>query len=106
MVKLKDQCDATKRTITMMEQDVSECMLLAESKKDLAYVVKSNALKRKFDESKKNLELLEEQYSALAEKKKRSYSLIFIYLIKYRIFYTQLFLQFSFLFLLSTMVVE
>ena len=33
MVKLKDQCDATKRAITMMEQDVSECMLLAESKK-------------------------------------------------------------------------
>ena len=30
----------------MMEQDVSECMLLAESKKDLAYVMKSNALKR------------------------------------------------------------
>ena len=54
----------------MMEQDVSECMLLAESKKDLAYAVKSNALKRKCDKSKKNLELLEEQYSALAEKKK------------------------------------
>ena len=35
----------------MMEQDVSECMLLAESKKYLAYVVKSNALKKKGDES-------------------------------------------------------
>ena len=61
MAKLKDQCDAIKRAIIMME--------LAESKKDLAYVVKSSALKRKCDESK-NLELLEEQYSALAEKRK------------------------------------
>ena len=54
---------------------------------------------------KKNLELLEKQYSALAEKK-RSYNHLFIYLIKYRIFYTQLFLHFSFLSLLSTMVVD
>ena len=54
---------------------------------------------------KKNLQLLEKQYSALAEKK-RSYNHLFIYLIKYRIFYTQLFLHFNFLFLLSTMVVD
>ena len=56
-------------------------------------------------EVKKTLELLEEQYPALAEKK-RSYSHLFFYLIKYRIFYTQLFLKFSFLFLLSMMIVE
>ena len=55
MEKLKDQCDAIKRTITMMEQDVSEFMLLDESKKDLTYVMKSNALKVKCDESKKIL---------------------------------------------------
>ena len=53
MAKLKDQCDAIKRAITIMEQDVSKCMLLAESKKDLAYVVKSNILKKKCDESLK-----------------------------------------------------
>ena len=64
MAKLKEQCDAIKRAITMMEEDVGEFMLLAESKKDLAYVTKSNSLKRKCDENKKNLELLEEQYSA------------------------------------------
>ena len=29
----------------MMEQDMSKCMLLAESKKDLAYVVDSNEKK-------------------------------------------------------------
>ena len=81
VAKLKDQCDAVKRPITMMEQDERECMLQAESKKDLAYVVKSNALKRKCDESKKNLELLEERYSALAEKKKKSvceYQILYI----------------------------
>ena len=69
--------------------------LLVESKKDLAYVNKSNALKRKCDECEKYLEHLEVQYSALAEKK-RSYSHLFIYLIKLRIFYGQLFLQFIF----------
>ena len=63
MAKLKEQCDAIKRAITMMEEDVGDCMLLAESKKDLAYVAKSNSLKRKCDENKKNVELLEEQYS-------------------------------------------
>ena len=71
MAKLKDQCDAIKRAITVMEHDVRKCMLVAESRKDLAYVVKSNTLKRKFDESKRNVELLEEQYSALAAKKKK-----------------------------------
>ena len=64
MAKLKEQCDAIKRVITMMEEDVGECMLLAESKKDLAHVTKGNSLKRKCDENKKNLERLEEQYSA------------------------------------------
>ena len=38
-----------------MEQDVSEFMLLDESKKDLAYAMKSNALKGKCNESKKIL---------------------------------------------------
>ena len=70
MAHLKDRCDAIKRAITMVEQDVSECMLLAESKKDLTYVVKNNALKRKCDESRKKLELLKEQYLVYAEKKK------------------------------------
>ena len=37
MAKLKDQCNAIKRAITMMEQDVSNCMLLVESQKDLIY---------------------------------------------------------------------
>ena len=55
MAKLKDQCNAIRRAITMMEQDVSECVLLDESKKDLAYLVKSNALKGKCDEGKKIL---------------------------------------------------
>ena len=39
-------------------------LLLVESKKDLAYVVKSNALKRKCDESKKkNLEIYSLEHS-------------------------------------------
>ena len=87
IVKLKDQCDVIKRTITMMEKGMRECVFLAESIKRFSISCKRNALKRKFDESKKNLELREEQYSVLTEKK-RSYSHLFIYLIKYRISYT------------------
>ena len=53
MTKLKDQCDSIKRAITMAEQDVNECVLLAESRKNSAYVVRSNTLKKKCDESNK-----------------------------------------------------
>ena len=45
-------------------------MRLAESKQDLLYVIKSDASKRKCDESNADLTVLENQYSDLERKKK------------------------------------
>ena len=79
MAHLKDQRDVIKRAITMVEQDVSECMLLAESKKDLTYVVRNNALKRKCDESRKKMNFWKNSIQ-FKLRKKRCYSHLFIYL--------------------------
>ena len=46
-------------------------MQLAKSKQDPLYVIKSNALKRKCDESKGDLRVLENQYSDLEKKNKK-----------------------------------
>ena len=70
MAKLKDQCDAIKRAITMMQQDMSKCILLGKSKKDLAYIKMSNALKRKCDESKKILNFWKNSIQFQLRKKK------------------------------------
>ena len=45
-------------------------MRLAESKQDLLYVIKSNALKRKCNESEADLRVLKNQYSDLEKKRK------------------------------------
>ena len=45
MLKLKNQCDAIKGIIDIMEKP------LAESEQDILYLIKSNALKRRYDES-------------------------------------------------------
>ena len=45
-------------------------MCLAESKQDLLYVIKSNTLKRKCNESEVDLRVLENQYSDLEKKRK------------------------------------
>ena len=44
-------------------------MGLAESKQDLLYVIESNTLKRKCNESEVDLKVLENQYSDLEKKK-------------------------------------
>lgn len=48
-----------------MEEGIGESMQLAESKQDLPYVIKSHAFKRKFNESKADLRVLENKYSDL-----------------------------------------
>ena len=44
-------------------------MGLAESKQDVLYVIESNTLKRKCNESEVDLKVLENQYSDLEKKK-------------------------------------
>ena len=51
-----------------MEEGIGESMQLAESKQDLPYVIKSHAFKRKFNESKADLRVLENKYSDLEKK--------------------------------------
>lgn len=55
-----------------MEEGIGESMQLAESKQDLPYVIKSHAFKRKFNESKADLRVLENKYSDLEKKKAES----------------------------------
>ena len=45
--KIKLQQKDLSKAITMMETELNECMQLAEKKKGLSYMIKSNALKRK-----------------------------------------------------------
>ena len=45
-------------------------MHLAESKQDLLHVIKTNALKRKYNGSEANLRVLGNQYSDLEKKRK------------------------------------
>ena len=71
MSTIKEQCDPIKRIIGIMEKDVSDSMDLAEKKKEWAYAMESNALKRKCEETGEKLKVLEEQYSLLAEKKRK-----------------------------------
>ena len=70
MLKLKKQCNAIKRAIDIIE-DTEESMRLTESKQDLLYVIKSDASKRKCDESNADLTVLENQYSDLERKKRK-----------------------------------
>ena len=69
ILKLKKQCDAIKSAIDIKEKDIGGSLKLAESKQDLLYVIKSNALKRKCDESKADLRDLENQYFDIEKKK-------------------------------------
>ena len=71
MLKLKKQCNAIKRAIDIIEKDTEESMRLAESKQNLLYVIRSDASKRKCDESNADLTVLENQYSDLERKKRK-----------------------------------
>ena len=55
----------------MMETESNECMQLAEKKKDLSYVIKGNALKRKSEQTKKELPTLRKEIAELEMKKKK-----------------------------------
>ena len=48
-----------------METESNECMELVEKRKDLSYVIKGNALKRKSEQSRKELEILEKEVAEL-----------------------------------------
>ena len=55
-----------------METECFQCMELSEKKDDMSFVIKRNVLKRKSDESKKEMEALEKQIAELESKRKKS----------------------------------
>ena len=69
--KIKLQQKNLSKTITMTETESNECMQLAEKKKDLSYVIKGNALKRKSEETRKELATLQKEIAELEMKKKK-----------------------------------
>ena len=55
----------------MMEKEYVECMELAEKKNDMSFVIKGNGLKRKCDDKKQDIDVLEKQIQELEAKKKK-----------------------------------
>ena len=61
------------KAIEMMEKEVIECMEKAEKHNDtcISYVIKSNRLKTKSEDTKKEVELLEKEILDLEARKKK-----------------------------------
>ena len=69
--KIKLQQKDLSKAITMMETESNECMELVEKKKDLSYVIKGNALKRKIEQTRKELATLQKEIAEFEIKKKK-----------------------------------
>ena len=55
----------------MLDLDFVQCIKLAEEKNDMSLVKKGNALKRKSEETKSELEILNSQLKVLKEKRQK-----------------------------------
>ena len=55
----------------MMESEIVDCITMAETKNDMSYIIKGNALKRKSEKTREELKLLQKELLKLEEKKKR-----------------------------------
>ena len=53
-----------------MESEFVDCIIMAEKKNDMRYLIKGNALKRKSETTSEELKLLEKELLVLEEKKK------------------------------------
>ena len=71
--KIKLQQKDLSGVITMMETESNDSMHLAEKKKYLSYVIKSDALKRKSEQTKKELATLQKEIGELEMKKKKKW---------------------------------
>jgi len=65
------KCKQKQKAVKMMESDFVECMKKAEEKNDMSYVIKANALKRKSDDIKAEIQSLEKEISVLEDKHKQ-----------------------------------
>ena len=70
--KLKLKQKNLAKAIELVETECFQCMELAEKKDDTSFVIKGNGLKRKTEESKKEMEALEKRITELESKRKKS----------------------------------
>ena len=69
--KLKTKLEQLGSAIAMMDDEVFECMHLAEDKSDLSHFIKGNGLKRKSEQSKASITTLSKEIGELEEKRKK-----------------------------------
>ena len=71
MEKVSLKRDQLNKVCESLEADFALAVANAEKKMDLTFVSKANALKRKVNETKQDIEKLEEAISLLQEKRKK-----------------------------------
>ena len=69
--QVKEKRDSLKNAINIMESGFVEFIKQAELENNMALVIKSNELKRKYEETKQDLSTVKKQLSELNEKKKK-----------------------------------
>ena len=68
---LKQKLKTNHKAVSMIEHEYTQCMELAEKKRDLTFVVKGNGLKRKCDQVKEEMKTIEQDVLALEARKKK-----------------------------------
>ena len=79
MLKLKAKCDQMQRAIDTIEKEFVDCIEKAEARDDMSLVIKGNGLKRKREQTKGDLKLLQDEYEKLDEKKKSAIFLVMVF---------------------------
>ena len=54
-----------------MEQEIVDCVKMAEEKKDISFVIKGNGLKRKSEQTKDSITALEKEIESFQEIKRK-----------------------------------
>ena len=65
------KCTQMKAAMKMMNDEFVECFKLAEEKNDMSFVIKGNRRKRESEDMQKELSIIEDQISAMQEKKRK-----------------------------------
>lgn len=68
---LSSKCKTLERTIQMLDTEIVQCIKTAEEKDDMTLVKKGNALKRKSENTKSELDILNGQIKDLKEKRRK-----------------------------------
>ena len=68
--KLRQKVKTAEKAVALMEEEVTKYMELAEKKSDLSFVKTSNGLKRKSNETKQEIQMLNDQIAELEKKRK------------------------------------